>query len=178
MSYCWLVLIACSHFGYVHGSIHVFHLRTTTMAIVEAHPHHAELPSPREYPKSDVLIFDGECLFCRRQVERIHRLDGRNRVSFISLHDPFVAEHYRDLTYEQMMEQMYVIDRTGRRHGGAAAFRYLTRRLPLLWLFAPLLHLPFSLPLWRWGYRQIAKRRYRWGKVQECASGTCEVHFK
>jgi predicted DCC family thiol-disulfide oxidoreductase YuxK len=78
-----------------------------------------------------------------------------------------------------MMEEMYVIDRKGRRHAGADGFRYLTTRLPLLYPLAPLMHIPFTRPLWRWGYRQVAKRRYQiMGKTGECDDGTCAVHFK
>ena len=137
-----------------------------------------ELPTPHELPDADVLVYDGQCRFCRSQVERLHRWDGKQRLSFISLHDPFVAESYPDLTHDQLMEQMYVVDSTDRRHAGAEGFRYLTRRLPKLWILAPLMHLPFSLPLWRWGYKQVAKHRYRWGKLDDCQDGACEVHFK
>ena len=52
----------------------------------------------------------------------------------MSLHDPLVGERFPDLTHEQLMEQMYVVDRAGRRHGGAGAIRYLSRRLPRLWV--------------------------------------------
>jgi predicted DCC family thiol-disulfide oxidoreductase YuxK len=78
------------------------------------------------------------------------------------------------------MEQMYVVDRHGRRRGGAAAFRYLTRRLPRLWLLAPIMHIPFSLPLWQWGYRQVAKRRYKIAGKNDggCDGDACAVHFK
>jgi predicted DCC family thiol-disulfide oxidoreductase YuxK len=99
------------------------------------------------------------------------------RLSFVSLHDPLVAERYPDLSHEQLMEQMYLVTQSGHRYGGAAAFRYLTRRLPRLWVLAPLLHLPFSLPLWQWAYRQVAKRRYRWNQKSDCGD-TCEVHFR
>ena len=76
------------------------------------------------------------------------------------------------------MEEMVVVDRHGRRHGGAAAFRYLTRRLPTLWWAAPLMHLPFSLPIWSWCYRFIARQRYRWGRLdQQCDGDTCRIHF-
>ena len=146
----------------------------------------SSLPSPQDRPDSDVVIFDGQCVFCRGQVERLARWDGGERLAFLSLHDPVVAERYPDLTYEQLMEQMYVVDRQGGRHGGAAAFRYLSRRLPRLWLLAPLMHLPFSLPLWQWGYRQVAKRRYRLAgqnangdaSQHSCEEDVCKVHFK
>lgn len=127
---------------------------------------------------ADIVIYDGHCRFCTNQVRKLARWDGRGRLAFLSLHDDRAKELCPDLTHEQMMEQMFVVTRDGRRYGGAAAFRYLTRRLPRLWALAPAMHLPFSLPAWQWAYRQVAKRRYRWGKVEECDSGACQVHFK
>lgn len=137
----------------------------------------AELPDPDTLNDADVVIYDGECNFCRSSVGSLRRLDCcGNRLSFISLHDPRVAERYPDLTYEAMMEQMYVVDQSGRRHGGADAVRYLSRRLPLLWIAAPILHLPGTARLWRWLYQQVAKRRYRLaGKT--CENDACELHL-
>jgi len=141
------------------------------------HPH---LPSPAENPDADVVIFDGHCKFCTGQVENQARWDGAGRrLAFLSLHDPQVATRYPDLTYDQLMEQMYVVDQHGRRHAGAEAFRYLTTRLPTLYLFAPLMHIPFTGPLWRWGYRQITKRRYGLGRTDTaCEDNACKVHLK
>ena len=144
-----------------------------------------ELLSPVQLPNADVVIFDGQCVFCQGQVKNLKRFDGKNRLSFISLHDPFVSENFPDLSHEQMMEQMYIVPNsangyTTARHGGAAALRYLTRRLPRLWIFAPLLHIPFTLPIVQWCYKQVAKRRYKIaGKsVTGCdENGTCELHF-
>lgn len=146
------------------------------------------LPSPIEFPKSDVAIYDGACVFCTRQVTNLMKWDGKHRISYISLHDQFVAEHFSDLSHEQMMEQMYVVPNLApsgsgfstQRFGGAAALRYLTRRLPKLWIFAPLLHIPYSLPLWQWAYNQVAKRRYKIaGRTDPCdENGACELHFK
>ena len=135
-----------------------------------------DLPDPDELTAADVVIYDGQCNFCRSQVGHLRRLDRTGRLAFLSLHDPRVAERFPDLTHEQLMEQMYVIDGKGRRHGGADAVRYLTRRLPLLWLAAPILHLPGTAKLWRWIYRQVAKRRYKLaGKT--CENDACSVHF-
>ena len=137
-----------------------------------------ELPDPDTLTGADVVIYDGECNFCRKQVERLQRLDCcGNRLSFISLHDPRVAERYPDLTRDQMMEQMYVIDREGRRHGGADAVRYLSRLLPLLWIAAPILHVPGTASLWRWMYRQVASRRYKLAG-RKCEDDVCSVHLK
>jgi predicted DCC family thiol-disulfide oxidoreductase YuxK len=148
----------------------------TATATITSETH---LPTPAENPDADIVIFDGHCKFCTGQVQRLHRWDGKGRrLAFLSLHDPEVAKRFPDLTYDQLMDEMYVVDRlvVGM---AAAAFRYLTTRLPRLYAFAPLLR-AVSMPLWRWGYRQVAKHRY-WlmGKTANaCDDGTCHVHFK
>jgi predicted DCC family thiol-disulfide oxidoreductase YuxK len=137
----------------------------------------AALPTPGQRPQADVVIYDGHCSFCTNQVARLNRWDAGDRLAFVSLHDPLVGERYPDLSHDDMMRQMYLVDGQGNRHGGAAAFRYLTRRLPRLWALAPLLHLPLSLPLWQWGYHQVAKRRYLMNPPSDCENGACAVHF-
>ncbi len=142
-------------------------------------PGSSDLPGLGERPDGIVVIYDGNCQFCQSQVRRLNWFDHSNKLAFVSLHDPIVAERYPDLSYDQLMEQMYVIDEVGNRFGGAAAFRYLTRRLPKLWMLAPLLHIPFSLPCWQWCYRRIAARRYRWNTNSDvCDQSACEIHMK
>ncbi len=142
-------------------------------------PMPAVLPSPAERPEADIVIYDGHCRFCTGQVQNLARWDSHSRLAYLSLHDPEVAKRFPDLTYDQLMEEMVVVDQAGHRHGGAAAFKYLTTRLPRLYVLAPLMHIPFTMPLWRWGYRQVAKRRYAlMGKSSEaCDDGTCKVHY-
>jgi len=138
-----------------------------------------QLPSPQDLPDAEVVIYDGHCSFCKKQVANLYRWDGRGRLAFVSLHDAFVKQNYRDLSHDKMMEQMYLITNDNRRLAGANAFRYITTRLPRLWILAPLLHIPFSLPLWQFLYMQVAKQRYRIaGKTAEvCEGDTCHVHF-
>ena len=139
------------------------------------------LPDPTERPAADVVIYDGNCNFCIGQVRNLRRFDCcGGRLSFLSLHDPRVADRYPDLSHQDLMDQMYVIDGSGKRHGGADAVKYLSRRLPLLWPAAPILHLPGSARLWRWMYRQVAKRRYRLAGKKHgsaCDGDACAVHF-
>lgn len=139
------------------------------------------LPSPADLPEADVVIYDGQCNFCLDQVNRLSRWDGKDRLCYVSLHDSFVAENYPELTYDQLMEQMYVVERgTGKAHGGARALRYLSRRLPKLWWACPFLHIPLTLPLWQWVYHQVAKRRYRLAGKNEsgCDNNACDIHLR
>lgn len=135
------------------------------------------LADPDQNPGSYVVIYDGQCSFCRSQVANLRRLDCcGNRLSFLSLHDPRVAERYPDLSHDQLMEQMYVIDVDGERHGGSDAVKFLSRRLPLLWIASPILHLPGTAGLWRWAYHQVAKRRYKIAG-KSCDGDICRVHL-
>lgn len=140
----------------------------------------AHLPTPDERPTADVVLYDGDCRFCTGQVQNLAWLGG-DRLAYLSLHDPSVARRYPDLTHEQLMEQMYLVTPEGKKYAGAAVFRYLTRKLPCLYLLAPLLHIPFSLPVWQWAYRQVAKRRYYlMGKIsdQACDGDACSIHLR
>ncbi|MFN9342427.1 MAG: thiol-disulfide oxidoreductase DCC family protein [Planctomycetota bacterium] len=145
------------------------------------------LPSPAERPRADIVIYDGECQFCCRQVARLDWLDRGGRLAFLSLHDPAVAALLPGMSHEELMKEMLVLPAAAANrqprpvHGGAAAARYLSRRLPLLWWLAPLLHLPGSLPLWSWAYHLVARNRYRWNKARgkaDCATGSCDLHFQ
>ncbi len=135
------------------------------------------------YVRSDhlvVVIYDGKWHFCQGQIARLRRWDSANRLTFLSLHDPVVAERYPDLSHDQLMDQMYLIDAKGIRYGGAAAFRVISRMLPRLWLVMPLLHIPLTLPFWQWAYRRFAAQRYRWNRdanSDACENGTCDIHF-
>lgn len=122
-----------------------------------------------------IVLYDGQCNFCVSQIAHLRRFDTPGRLRFVSLHEPNVAVDYPDLSREQLMEQMWVIDPQGGRHGGAYALRYLSRILPLLWPIAPLLHVPGMMPVWSWLYRQVANRRYAIAG-KNCEGGTCSLH--
>ncbi|MFZ4083542.1 MAG: thiol-disulfide oxidoreductase DCC family protein [Pirellula sp.] len=126
-------------------------------------------------PNTSVVLYDGHCKFCIGQVANLRRIDIFHRLCFVSLHEPMVSKLYPDLTHEQLMEQMWVISPSGKRYGGAYALRYLTRLLAILWPLAPMMHIPGLMPLWSWGYRAIANRRYQIAG-RNCPEGTCSLH--
>lgn len=136
------------------------------------------LPDPDAAPGTDVVIYDGQCRFCQGQVRNLQRLDRwGQRLSFLSLHDPRVSRRYPELSHDELMAQMYVVDTRGNRYGGSDAVRYLTRRLPLLWPAMPILHLPGTAGLWRWAYNQVARRRYRISG-RACEADACSIHLQ
>lgn len=128
-----------------------------------------------EFPKG-IVLYDGQCNFCRSQIDLLRRLDGRDRLIFMSLHSPEVGERFPGLTFEQLMDQMWIVTPQGLQHGGAYAVRYLSRLLPILWPIAPILHIPGSMPLWQFLYRQVANRRYQLAGRDCDEAGTCSLH--
>lgn len=127
----------------------------------------------RTTPDRDTVIYDGRCGFCRSQIALLQGLDCRGSLAFVSLHDPAVAEQFPELPAASLHEQMFVVDRQGHARGGAEAVRYLSRRLPLLWPLAAVLHIPGSLPLWRSLYAFVARHRFR--IAGSCDDGTCRL---
>lgn len=120
------------------------------------------------------VLYDGRCRFCRGQIAMLRRCDVAGRLRFVSLHDPLVADEFPQLSAEALEREMHVVDASGQVRAGAEAVRLLSRRLPLLWPLALPLHVPGSLPLWRWLYGLVARNRYR--LAGRCDDGTCRRH--
>lgn len=137
--------------------------------------HDSSLPDPDDCPHCPVVIWDGQCNFCRQQVDRLRWFQGRQGLSYISLHDARVATRYPDLSYSQLMEQLWVVTVDQRKFGGADAFRYLSRYLPRLYWLAPFMHVPGMMPIWRRLYNMVARRRYAIAG-KNCTDGTCQLH--
>lgn len=142
----------------------------------------APLPTPTERPDADVVLYDGRCNFCQARVEQLRWFDRPRfvccgeRLAYLSLHDPAVAEKYPDISHERLLEEMCVIDPAGRRHWGAEAIRYLSRRLPRLWWLAPVMHLPGVMLAAKPAYAWVSRNRYLiGGKADDCDNGACSI---
>ncbi len=64
----------------------------------------------------DTVLYDGHCRFCTASIDTLRRLDGRGRLRYLSLHDPSVANDFPDLSSDQMMKEMWIGTRDGRRY--------------------------------------------------------------
>ena len=139
------------------------------------------LPTPLDLPQADVVIFDGKCVFCRKSVNQLERWVRKDQLCYVSLHDPWVAENVPELSFDELMDRVWLVSRSdGSRHGGAEMVRYLSTRSWKLYLAAPLMHFPGSMPLWQWMYQIVARRRYKIANKdgEPCdEDGTCRVHF-
>ena len=126
--------------------------------------------NPRAKP---LLIYDGECRFCRRWVARWQAITG-DRVEYAPAQE--VAEQFPQITEDQFRRAVQLIDIDGQILSGAgAAFRavsYAPRRGRAWWAYE---HVPGFDWATEKGYRFIARRRnaflkitnFLWGKNVE-----------
>lgn len=98
-----------------------------------------------------IVLYDDHCRFCVAQINIIKRLDFFGRFSFDSLHNHAKIDK----------DSICLIDANKNMYVGANAFKYMARYLVLLWPVWILMSIPYSMKLWEYLYRLIAKNRYK-----------------
>ena len=136
-------------------------------------PTRAELD--RAAPQLPLVLYDGACVFCTAQAERVRRIAG-GRLRVAPLQTALADVPWVDP--EEAVKALQLVDRDGRSYAGAAAVvRLLRLTRPVLGLLA----LPYHLPGVRWladrAYDAVAARRYAIaGRTDDgCVDGACGV---
>ena len=128
-------------------------------------------------PGKGIVLYDGDCPFCRRSVAILKRLDWLGRLHYQSARD---VEHlppsHVPLDPKRLLDEMHVLT-PDRRHAyaGYAAFRWIAWRLPLGAPVAPFLYVPGVPAVGNRVYRWVAKNRMN---LVPCTDGACPVHLK
>ena len=111
-----------------------------------------------------VVIYDGECSFCLRQIERIKRRDRRSRFEYVPRQSPGLDERFPRLADDDFNSGMRLITPRGEILVGADALYHIVRRLPIWENIAWIYRLPGLNTLARLAYRCIAANRRRLGR--------------
>jgi predicted DCC family thiol-disulfide oxidoreductase YuxK len=120
-----------------------------------------------------VVVYDGECPFCRKQVARIQRRDVRDQFEYLPRQAASLIDRFPILAEADFNTGMRLVLPDGHVHVGADAVYHIARRLPgwrwIVWLYrVPILH-----ALARRIYRWIASNRQR--LAQDCDDGACRM---
>src|SRR4051794_38030035 len=108
-------------------------------------------------PAKPLMIWDGECHFCRRWIERWREIT-RGEVEYAPYQE--VAERFPEIPREHFQRSVAYIDQTGRVSFAAeAVYRSLCSRLSGKWLWWSYQHLPLFAAISESGYRSIARHR-------------------
>jgi predicted DCC family thiol-disulfide oxidoreductase YuxK len=127
-------------------------------------------------PRLPTLLYDGHCRFCTAQMRNLARFLPEDRYEALSFQEPGVLERFPGITHEQAMEAMHLIDERGRIFSGMEAASRAVAIRPIGRL-AFGYYLPGLRWVLDWGYRAIARNRYRLMGT-ECKDGTCALHFE
>lgn len=122
------------------------------------------------------LLYDGECPFCRREVEWLRRHDRAGKLAMEDIADPAFDPGQYGLTREEVMGVLHGVLPDGRIVRRVEAIREAYRAVGLGWLVAPT-----RLPVIHWAldclYGVFARNRVRLGRLfgRRCESGVCTV---
>jgi predicted DCC family thiol-disulfide oxidoreductase YuxK len=120
------------------------------------------------------LLYDGECPFCRREVEWLRRRDREGHLALEDITDPHFDPAQYGLTREEVAGVLHGILPDGRVVRRVEAIRQAYYAVGLGWLVAPT-----RWPVVRWVldgmYGIFARNRIRWGRLlgRPCESGKC-----
>ena len=122
-----------------------------------------------------VILYDGECVFCRRSRDRLKWLLRDDGLAYLSFRDPGVLERFPGVTEEACELGLQLITTEGTVFSGAeAAVRAVVRR-------------PWFFMAWAYyfpGLRQATNAAYRWvathrfgisGRSSECKDDVCTI---
>ncbi len=124
-----------------------------------------------------LVLFDGQCPFCRKSVALLKRLDWLRRFDTHDCRDPEgIPINSANIDPAALLDQMHLLtpDRT-RTLAGFRAVRYVIGRLPIGWPIWPFLFLPGMTTLGQRVYLWVAKHRFH---LVPCHDGVCELPAK
>lgn len=139
----------------------------------------ASLPPPAAsaLAQGDLVLFDGECIFCVRQAARLAKFVG-STLTTLPLQTPDVLSAL-GIDRQAARLALHLVTKEGQIHLGLEAVVVALRHKPLLGTLVKLYYLPGFRALGDLSYRLVARSRYRlMGRaVQagECPSGTCAI---
>ncbi len=110
-------------------------------------------------PNKPILVFDGDCNFCRRWIARWREMTG-DLVEYHPFQDAYITERFPEIPREQFESAVQLIEPDGRVCGGAqAVFRtlgYAPHKRWTLWAYENIFGVDAFTEFW---YRVVAQNR-------------------
>ncbi len=128
-----------------------------------------------EKPKKALVLYDGDCAFCRFSIRWLQWLDWLKKLDFVNVRKDHPVLDEPGVIAAPLLDQMHVWTMKGQLYGGYQAVRWIAWRLPLLFPLAPFLHLPGITQLGDAAYKWVARNRF---KLVPCEHGECQLPRK
>ena len=121
-----------------------------------------------------VVVYDGECPFCLKQIDVMKRRDADRAFEYQPRQASGLEQRFPQITEGNFNSGMRLIHRDGSVSVGADAIYEIARLLRgwkhLAWIY----RVPVLKSVCRASYAWIARNRYRFAK--KCEDGVCEVN--
>ncbi len=126
-----------------------------------------------EADRRPVVVYDGECPFCRRQIARIRKYDRHGRFECVPRQTPGLTDRFPALGVGGFDTGMRLIVPDGQIYVGADSVYQISRQLAVFRWFAWLYRVPGVQRLARGVYFWVAARRRSLGR--RCNDDACSV---
>ena len=116
-------------------------------------------PQSTESQPKPLLVFDGECGFCRRLASKWHEKTGE-QIDFTPANE--ITDNFRHTSLEGIENEIKLIYPEGRVYSGAAAaFKVIEQsQSPLRMLSWIYNHTHAFDPIWEWIYKIVSRNRH------------------
>ena len=121
-----------------------------------------------------IVLYDGECPFCRKSVSILRTLDTRQRLDIRDCRNPDnIPPAASSIPAKRFLDEMHLVAPSGKVYSGFKAFRWMAGRMPLTMLLWPLLFIPGVPWIGQKAYLWIAKHRYELTPCDD--TGECKL---
>lgn len=129
--------------------------------------------SAPEFGSRSIIVYDGDCPFCRKQIARIRRWDRAESFEYVPRRTPGLEERFPKLAEGDFNTGMRLVAPDGCIHVGADAVYQIAARLPFWRRLAWLYRIPGLHRLARAVYAWIAA--HRMSLAASCDDGVCRT---
>lgn len=123
------------------------------------------------------MLFDGDCALCRDSAEAIRRFDNSGALELLDLHSPAARSRFPSLEFDDLLEELHVVDDVGRIFRGARAINQILRiQHGLRGLLSYLWYVPGFAWMADRQYKRIAKSRYQCAPSSKSCNRASSAH--
>lgn len=121
--------------------------------------------------KRPVVLFDGGCPMCSREIAFYRRRKAAERLDWVDISKEMDTQTTFGIGHEKAMQRFHVRDEDGRWQKGAYAFTELWSHFPGWRLLARILRMTKTLPL----VDEVYDRFAAWRLKRQCSDGSCSA---